>query len=169
MYLSTPNPHIKNTKVTVLVDSGSTQHFIDSRVEKQLNISIYPTTSFQETRPRNKTTPCDGKCHKVELAIKYYNLRSPMYVMEIRGVGIVLGAKWLEMMGTGRLNLREQFIRFYENGRKYKLYSINFPPPKIVSSNKMERMIKRELKPSSYTAMLWKEQLTKDKILTHVN
>ena len=26
--------HIKNTTVTVLVDSGSTQNFIDSRVEK---------------------------------------------------------------------------------------------------------------------------------------
>ena len=80
-------------------------------------------------------------------------LRFPMYAMESRGVDIVLGAQWLETLGTIGLNLREQFIRFYENGRKYKLYNINFLPPQIVSSNKMENMIKRDLNTSSYTAM----------------
>ena len=72
-----------------------------------------------------------------------YKLRSPMYAMEIKGVDIILGAQWLEMLGIVRLNLREQFIRFYENGRKYKLYSINSPPPQIVPSNKMEKMINK--------------------------
>ena len=84
--------HIKNTKVMVLVDSGSTHKFIDSRVEKQLNIFIYPTIIFQVSIPGNKTTPCDGKCHKVELDIKNYKLRSPKYAMKIKGVGIVLRA-----------------------------------------------------------------------------
>ena len=65
-----------------------------------------------------------------------------MYVMEIGGVDIVLGSKWFETLGTVGLNLREQFIRFYENGSRYNIYSINCPPTKIVSSNKMENMIK---------------------------
>ena len=47
--------YIKNAKVIVLVDSGSTHNFIDSRVEKELNIFIYPSISYkyryQETRP----------------------------------------------------------------------------------------------------------------------
>ena len=121
--------HIKNTKVTVLVDSGSTQNFIDSRVEKQLNIFIYPTANFQVSISRNKTTPCGGTCHKVELAIKDCTLRFPMYAIAIRGVDIILGAQWLETLGTVRLSLGGQFIRFYENRRKIKLYSINCPPP----------------------------------------
>ena len=66
-----------------------------------------------------------------------------MYAMEIIGVDIVLGAQWLEALGTLQLNLQEQFIIFYENRRKYKFYGINFPPPQIVSSNKMEKMIKK--------------------------
>ena len=129
----------------VLVDSGSTHNFIDYRIEKQLNKLIYPSANFQVSIPGNKTTPCDGKCHKVELAIKDYKLRLPMYAMAmaIRGVCIVLGAPWLETLGTVGLNLREQFLRFYENERKYKVYSINCPPPQIVSSNKMEKMVKK--------------------------
>ena len=47
----------------------------------------------------------DGKFHKVELAIKNDKLKSRMYAMEIRGVEIVLGAQWLEMLGTFILNL----------------------------------------------------------------
>ena len=65
-----------------------------------------------------------------------------MYVIEIRGIDIVLGSQWLETPGTDGLNLREQFINFYENGRKYKLCSINCPPLQIVSSNKMEKIVK---------------------------
>ena len=57
--------HIKNTKVTVLVDIGSTHNFIDSRAAKQLNIFIYPTACFQVSIPGNKTTTCDGKFHKI--------------------------------------------------------------------------------------------------------
>ena len=64
--------YIKNVKVTPLVDSGSTHNFIDFRAAKRLNIFIYPTSSFEVSIPRNKTTSCDGKCHKVELAIKDY-------------------------------------------------------------------------------------------------
>ena len=70
----------------VLVDSGSKHNFIDSRVAKQLNIFIYPTASFQISIPGNKTTSCDGKCHKAKLAIKDYKLRLPMSAMAIKGL-----------------------------------------------------------------------------------
>ena len=114
-----------------------------SKVEKKLNIFIYPTSSFQVSIPGKHITSCDGKCHKVELDIKYYKLKSPMYVMEIGGVDIVLGAQWLETVGKVGLNIQEQFIRLYENGKKYKLHGIKCPAPKIISSNKMEKMIKK--------------------------
>ena len=70
-----------------------------------------------------------------------------MYVMAIEGVEIVLGAQWLETIGTVRVNLQEHFIKFYKNGRKYKLYNIDCPPPRIVSSNKMEKMVKKGARP----------------------
>jgi hypothetical protein len=59
-----------------------------------------------------------------ELKLKY-----PMYAMPIKGVYIVLGGQWLAMLGTVVLNLQDNFIRFYENGEKYKLQGINFRPP----------------------------------------
>ena len=40
-----------------------------------------------------------------------------------------------------KIKLTTTIISCYENEREYKLYSINFPRPKIVSSNKMENII----------------------------
>jgi len=53
-----------------------------------------------------------------------------------------LGAQWLATLGTVGLNLQEKFIRFYQNGENNKLHGINYLPPQIGSSNKMEKMIK---------------------------
>jgi hypothetical protein len=39
--------YIKKTKVTMLIDSGSSHNFIDTRIEKQLNMFIYPTSNFK--------------------------------------------------------------------------------------------------------------------------
>jgi hypothetical protein len=89
------------------------------------------------------TASCDGKCHKVEISINDYKLKYPMYAMPIRGIDIVLGPQWLATLGTVGLKLQEKFIRFYQNGEKYKLHGINCPPSQIVSSNRMEKMIKK--------------------------
>lgn len=61
--------YAKKTKMAILIDSGSSHNFIDTRIDKQLNIFIYPTSKFQVSILGNKTTSCDGKCHKVELSI----------------------------------------------------------------------------------------------------
>jgi len=122
---------IKGTNVMVLIDSGIIHNFIDHWVAKNLNIFIYLTANFQLSILGNKTTTCDEKFHKVEIPIEDYTLTLLMYLMEMRGVDIILGTQWLETLGTIRLNLREQFINFYEDERKYNIYSINFPLPKL--------------------------------------
>jgi len=62
---------VKKTKVTMLIDSGSSYNFIDTRIVKKLNIFIYPTSKFQVSFMGNKITSVDEKCHKVELNINF--------------------------------------------------------------------------------------------------
>jgi hypothetical protein len=50
-----------------------------------------------------------------------YKLKSPMYAMPIRGLDIVLGARWLATIGTIGLNLQEKFIRFYQKWGKVEI------------------------------------------------
>jgi hypothetical protein len=90
-------------------------------------MSIYPVFDFQVTILGDNSTSCNGKCHKVEVSINDCNLRSPMYAMVIGGVGIILGAQWVAIIGIVGLNLQTQFLIFYENGNKYKVHGIMSP------------------------------------------
>ena len=63
---------INKTKFIVLIDSGNSHNFIDTRIERKLNMFVYPTSNFQVAIPGNKTTSCNGKCHKVQLSINDY-------------------------------------------------------------------------------------------------
>jgi hypothetical protein len=51
--------YAKKTKVTMLIDSGSSHHFKDTKIERKLNISIHPTCQFQVSILGNNTTSCD--------------------------------------------------------------------------------------------------------------
>jgi len=121
---------------------------LDELGNQNKNMTLYVATMTGISQPQTLkvygygTMSCDVKCHKVKLSMNEYKLKYLMYPMPIEGVDIVLGAQWLAMHGTIGLNLQEQFIRFYQNGENYKLHGINCPPPQIVSSNRMEKIIK---------------------------
>ena len=70
--------YIKNKKVTVLIDFGSTHNFIKCKVAKDLNCFVYPTPEFQVMISDGGTINCSGKCHNINLAMGEYVLNIPM-------------------------------------------------------------------------------------------
>ena len=77
----------------MLIDSGGYHNFIDTKIEKkQLNMFVYNSFYLQVEILGSKNTLSMGKCHKVKLLIKDYQLQPTMYAMEIEGVDVVLGA-----------------------------------------------------------------------------
>jgi hypothetical protein len=53
---------------------------------------------------------------------KKISLQVADYLDSSRGVDVVLGIQWLQMLGTYSANHQKQFIKFKWEGRKYKLY-----------------------------------------------
>ena len=84
-----------------------------------------------------------GKCHKVKLQIQDYNLESEFYAVPFGGVDAVLGIQWLQTLGTYSTNHQEHFIKFKWQGERYKLYGFQPPRMQIVSSHKMEKLIRK--------------------------
>jgi hypothetical protein len=52
--------YIKNKKVTMLIDSGSTHNFINCKLAKDLNCFVYPTPEFQVMIADGGTINCSG-------------------------------------------------------------------------------------------------------------
>ena len=61
--------YIKEKKVTVLIDSGSTHNFIHCKLAKFLNCFVYPTLEFQVMIADGGSINCSGKCHNINLAM----------------------------------------------------------------------------------------------------
>ena len=73
-----------------------------------------------------------------------YLLTSPMLSIPMEGADVVLGVQWLQSLATIAFNFQELFIRFSTEGKEVELRGIAGKPGKIISSNGMTMLLKKE-------------------------
>ena len=84
--------YIKNKKVTILIDYGSTHNFINCKLAKDINYFVYqPTPKFQVMIADGGTINFFGKFHNIKLNMGEYLLDSPMISIQMGSVDVVLG------------------------------------------------------------------------------
>ena len=79
--------HIKNKKVIVLIDTGSTHNFVHCKVAKELNCFLYLALEFQVMVA---TINFSIRCHNIKLTMSAYVLNSPMISIPMGGADVVL-------------------------------------------------------------------------------
>ena len=84
------------------------------------------------------------KCHGIKLNMGEYFLDSPMITIQMGGVDLVLGVQWLQSLGTSTLNFQDFFMRFSSDGKEIELRGIQWKPSKVISSNRMENLLKKK-------------------------
>jgi hypothetical protein len=89
------------------------------------------------------TMKCGGFCENVHLQIGDYHLKSDMFVIDMGGCDIVLGADLLRTLGPILMDFKELTIQFDQEGKKYKFQGITAGSPKIISSHRMKKMLKK--------------------------
>ena len=109
---------IKNKKVIVLIDSGSTHNFIHSKVAKELNYFLYPTPECQGMVANGGTINFSGKFHNIKLTMGEYVLNSLMLSIPMGDVDVVLRVQWLQSLGTVAFNFQELFLKFFSEGNE---------------------------------------------------
>eukprot|EP00253_Pinus_taeda_P020057 PITA_20057 len=137
---------IKKKKVIVLIDSGSTHNFIHCKVAKELNCFLYLAPECQVMIANGGTINCSQKCHNIKLSMGQYILTSPMLSIPMGGANVVLGVQWLQSLGTIAFNFQEHFMKFYVEGKEIELRGITRKLGKIISSNGMTKLLKKERK-----------------------
>jgi hypothetical protein len=134
--------YIKNKKVIVLIDSGSTHNFIHYKFPKYLNCFVYPTLEFQVMIADGGTIHFLGKCNKINITMGEYVMNSPMIAIPMGGVDVVLGIQWLQSLGTMAFNFQELFMKFLLEGKEIELRGITGKPSKVIISNGMTKLLK---------------------------
>jgi hypothetical protein len=86
---------------------------------------------------------CGGRCENVRLQIGDYNLKSHMFAIDMGGCDIVLGAEWLRTLGPILMDFQNLTMQFDQGGHKHKFQGITTGSPEIISSHRMEKLLKK--------------------------
>jgi len=135
---------IKQKKVILLIDSGSTHNLIHCKIEEELNCFLYLAPECQVMVANGGMINFLGKCHNIKLSMGEYVLSSPIISIPMGGADVVLGFEWIQSLGTIVFNFQEIFMKFYAEGKEVQLRGIARKPGKIISSNGMTKILKRE-------------------------
>jgi hypothetical protein len=66
-----------------------------------------------------------------------------MFVIDMGSCDIVLGADWLRTLGPILMDFKELNMQFDQEGQQYKFQGITTGSPKIISSHRMEKLLKK--------------------------
>jgi hypothetical protein len=135
--------YIKHRKVIILVDSGSTHNFMHRRIAQETHCYIHAVNNFQIMIANGGSMKCGGRCENVHLQIGDYNLKSHMFAIDMGGCDIVLGAEWLRTLGPILMDFQNLTMQFDQGGHKDKFHGITAGSPEIISSHRMEKLLKK--------------------------
>jgi hypothetical protein len=135
--------YIKHRKVIILVDSGSTHNFIHYCIAQETHCYIHAVNNFQIMIANGGSMKCGGHCENVHLQIGDYHLKSHMFAIDMGGCDIVLGADWLRTLGPILMDFKDLTMQFDQEGHQYKFQGITAGSPEIISSHRMEKMLKK--------------------------
>jgi hypothetical protein len=135
--------YIKHRKVIILFDSGSTHNFIHRHIAQETHCYIHAVNNFQIMNANGGSMKCGGCCENVHLQIGDYHLNSHMFAIDMDGCDILLGAYWLRTLGPILMDFKALTMQFDQEGHQYKFQGIIVVSPEVISSHRMEKMIKK--------------------------
>jgi hypothetical protein len=66
-----------------------------------------------------------------------------MFYIDMRGCDIVLGDEWLHTLGPILMDFKELTMQFQHEGKKYQFQDLTVGSPEIISSHRMENLLKK--------------------------
>jgi hypothetical protein len=135
--------YINHRKVIILVDSGSTHNFIHHCISQETHCYIHVVNNFQIMIANGGSMKCGGRCENVCLQIYDYHLKSHMFAIDMGGCDILLGADWLRTLGPILMDFKALTMQFDQEGHQYKFQGINVGSPEVISSHRMEKILKK--------------------------
>jgi hypothetical protein len=135
--------YIKHRKVIIPVYSGSTHNFIHHRIAQETHCYIHAINNFQIMIANGGSMKCGGHCENVRLQIGDYHLKSHMFAINMGSCDIVLDVDWLRTLGPILMDFKDLTMQFDQAGHQYRFQGITISSPEIISSHRMEKLLKK--------------------------
>ena len=132
---------IQGTIIQILLDSGSSNNFIQPRIAKALKLAIQPSPQFQVMVGNGQTMTTEGVVLDLQLNIQGHDIVLPVYLLPVTGADLVLGATWLATLGSHIANYETMTFKLCLKGQFVTLYGNRKNVPKRAEFHHMRRLI----------------------------
>jgi hypothetical protein len=100
-----------------LLDSGSTHDFISESAARRTGLPLQSRSRLTTTVANGKCVTCVGVLRQVEFSIHGATFHADLFVMLLAGFDMVLGTRWLAMLGPVLWDFGARKLMFYRQGQ----------------------------------------------------
>jgi len=109
--------HINTLPVTILVDGGSSDNFLQSRIAKFLKLAIAPTPPFKVMVGNGSYMTAEGMIRELNIQPQGAKFEMPIFLLPISGANLILGANWLKIIGSHIVDYDSLQLKFLYEGK----------------------------------------------------
>lgn len=109
--------NINGAPILVLVDSGVSHNFVAPQVASSLDLKVDYSKKIAVRLGDEHHVFTIGRCSKVPLQIGELTIMDDAYILDLGGVGIILGVAWLRSLGKVTMDYGEMTMSFLFQGR----------------------------------------------------
>jgi hypothetical protein len=136
---------LQGQRVSVLIDGGASQNFIDATLLKRRHIPTVEFEGFKVEVAGGSTMPCNRYIPGMKLTLGRHELVQDVYVMNLPDTNIIIGVQWLSTLGPITTNYKTMEMYFVgEGGRKVVLRGMTGNSAGVVTAKRMEAIFRRE-------------------------
>nr|KYP33504.1 hypothetical protein KK1_045645 [Cajanus cajan] len=126
--------------VQVLLNSGSSDNFLQPRIAHCLKFPIEPIPNFQVLVGNGNALVAEGLVKDFEVRIQGHSLTLPVNLLPVTGADLVLGAAWLATLGPHISYYSNLTLKFYLGNQFVTLHGKQPTLPLQAQYNHMRRM-----------------------------
>ena len=112
---------LEGQEVVILVDTGATSNFISKELARQLGLTIEETPIYTVEVGTGQKERSSGVCQSVGIEAQGIHILQPFFLLELGGVDVVLGMRWLAGLGEIAANFQELTMSWKEKGEIRRL------------------------------------------------
>ncbi|XP_020233863.1 uncharacterized protein LOC109813966 [Cajanus cajan] len=153
---------IQGVSVQILLDSGSSDNFLQPRLANYLKLPVEPISSFQVMVGNGNSLTVEGLIQELKVSVQGHTLTLPVYLLPVSGADLVLGASWLATLGPHISDYSALTLKFYLNGEFITLHGDNSKLPTPAQFHHIRRMSHTHAIAECYTLQLQFPEVPQD-------
>ncbi|XP_059068636.1 uncharacterized protein LOC131859112 [Cryptomeria japonica] len=133
---------LNGQRVVVMLDSGSTNNFIDATLVEKRGLQTEKHEGFDVKVAGGTNLSSTHKVPKLSISLGNYTVTDDFYVIVLAETNVVLGIQWMETLGEYTQSFKRLEFSFKIDDKKVVLRGMSNDGPRIVSARRMEAIFR---------------------------